>query len=267
MAKKTRSRSLEECYNISMYHSQKSHEETIDYKPISNHPNSLKIRIDDLITLSPLTANQEKFFQYYNEGNIFIGLHGVAGSGKSLIALYKAFEEVLDTSNPYRKIVLIRSAVPSRDIGHLPGSIQEKIEVYSHPYIGICKMLFKHQDAYTRLIEQKYLQFLPTSFIRGMTFDDSIVIVDEMQNMTWYELSTIITRIGHNAKIIFIGDYMQTDLNGKHDRSGLYDFMKIALDMPSFRVIEFGIDDIVRSGLVKEWILAYSKHLNSFSQK
>ena len=219
------------------------------------HSNKLKIRLDDLTVIEPLTENQRRFFESYDNSKIML-LHGVAGTGKTYIALYHALEEVLDKTNSYTKIVIVRSAVPSREIGHLPGDEKEKTEVYTEPYIDICSNLFNRSDAYQRLIEQGAIQFLITSFVRGITLDDSIIIVDECQNMTDMELNSIITRIGERSKILFCGDFRQTDLYKKTDMSGLKKFMVIADMMPSFKIIEFGVDDIVRSSIVKEYILA-----------
>lgn len=217
--------------------------------------NKLKIRIDDLTVIEPLTENQRRFFDSYDDGRIML-LHGVAGTGKSYIALYKALEEVLDHGNPYHQVVIVRSAVPSREIGHLPGDEKEKTEVYQLPYQDICQNLFGRHDAFQRLCEQGTVKFMITSFVRGITLDNSVIIVDESQNMTDMELNSIITRVGENSKIIFCGDFRQTDLYKKTDMSGLKKFMVIADMMPSFRVIEFDVKDIVRSDIVKEYILA-----------
>ena len=217
--------------------------------------NKLKIRLDDMDVIQPLTENQRRVFNLYDDAKIML-LHGVAGTGKTFIALYHALEEVLDKSNQYEKVVIVRSAVPSRDIGHLPGDEKEKTEVYTEPYIDICKSLFGRKDAYQRLNEQGCIQFLVTSFVRGLTLEDSIIIVDECQNMTDMELNSIITRVGDRSKIIFCGDFRQTDLYKKTDMSGLKKFMAIADMMPSFKIIEFGVEDIVRSSLVKEYIIA-----------
>jgi phosphate starvation-inducible protein PhoH len=217
--------------------------------------NKLKIRLDDMITIKPLTGNQKGFFEGYDNSQVML-LHGVAGTGKTYIALYHALEEVLDKSSCFNKVVIVRSAVPSRDIGHLPGDEKEKTEVYTEPYVEICADLFERPDAYQRLTEQKSLQFLITSFVRGITLNNSIIIVDECQNMTDMELNSIITRIGDRSKVIFCGDFRQTDLYKKTDMSGLKKFMTIADMMPSFRTFEFGVDDIVRSEIVKEYIIA-----------
>ena len=216
----------------------------------------LKIRIDDLQTFDPLTNNQKKFFEAYKRGDYFIALHGAAGTGKTFCALYKALEEVLDKSNPFSKIIIVRSAVQSRDIGHLPGDVNEKMEIFQQPYMQICSTLFERRDAYDRLSEQGYIEFISTSFIRGMSFDDAIIIVDECQNLSWEEINTCMTRVGYRSKIIFCGDYRQTDLKKKNDLSGLKKFLEIADLMDSHTRIEFTVDDIVRSSLVKDFILA-----------
>lgn len=217
--------------------------------------NKLKIRLDDLKTIQPLTENQKRFFDQYKNASVMI-LHGVAGSGKTYIALYKALEEVLERSTSLKQVVIVRSAVPSRDIGHLPGDEKEKTEVYQQPYEEICEDLFSRGDAFSRLQEQGSVKFMITSFVRGITLDDSIIIVDECQNMTDMELNSIITRVGNRSKIVFCGDFRQTDLYKKNDMSGLQKFMVIADMMSSAKTIEFQIEDIVRSSLVREYIIA-----------
>ena len=169
------------------------------------HKNQLKIKIDDLKTFQPLTENQSKFFSLYNEDNSFIMLHGVAGTGKTFCALYKSIEEIL-MKGKYNKLLVVRSAVQGREIGHLPGSVDEKLDIYQLPYKQICETLFDRKDAWDRLEEQKHVEFVSTSFIRGMTFDNCIIIVDECQNLTWEELDSIMTRVGYNSKILFCGD-------------------------------------------------------------
>jgi len=216
-----------------------------------------KVRLNDLKEIYPLTNNQENFFNYYRKGNTALLLHGVAGTGKTYIAMYSAFREVLENSG-YKKIVVVRSAVASRDIGFLPGNEKEKVEVYSQPYQEICSDLFPRfgEKAYAKLKEQSLISFMVTSYVRGLTLDNCIVIVDEAQNMTDMELNSIMTRVGQNTKIIFCGDFRQTDLNKRYDMSGLKTFMSITNHMSSFRHVEFGVEDIVRGPLVKEYIIA-----------
>lgn len=232
----------------------------------TRHTNSLKIKIDNLRTFDPLTDNQKKFFEAYKRGDYFIALHGVAGTGKTFIALYKALEEVLDKSNPFKKIIIVRSAVQAREMGHLPGDVDDKLEIYEQPYHQICHTLFERKDAYDRLVEQGYIEFISTSFIRGMSFDDAIILVDEMQNMNFEEIDTVITRVGHRSKIIWCGDYRQTDLRKANDKSGILKFFDIAYHMSAFTRVEFTADDIVRSSLVKDYILAKMQYEDSLDK-
>jgi len=218
--------------------------------------NTLKFKLDHLKTFTPLTENQKKFYDAYKRGDYFIALHGVAGTGKTFIALYKALEEVLDRNNPFNKIIIVRSAVQSREMGHLPGDIDDKLDIYQQPYRQICHTLFDRKDAYDRLAEQGHIEFISTSFIRGMSFDDAIIIVDEMQNMNFEEIDTVMTRVGYRSKIIWCGDYRQTDLKKGNDKSGLLKFFDIAYHMGAFTRVEFEVDDIVRSSLVKDYIMA-----------
>jgi len=229
-------------------------------QPAAMKSNKCKIRIDDLYTFDPITNSQKEFYELYRQGATAFMLHGVAGTGKTFVALYKALEEVLDPSTKYQQVVIVRSAVQSRDIGHLPGDEHEKAEVYQRPYEELCTKMFGRADAFSRLIEQGHATFMVTSFLRGITIDNAIIIVDESQNLNWPEISTIMTRVGDNTKILFCGDFRQTDLNKKNDMSGLKKFLAICRRMPSFKDIEYTVDDIVRSDLVKEFIVAQLRY-------
>jgi predicted ribonuclease YlaK len=226
--------------------------------PRTNTPH--RVKPSELKAFSPLTDNQKKFFDAYTRGDYFLMLTGSAGTGKSFIACYKAIEEVYDKNSSFKRVVIVRSAVQSRDVGFTPGSLEEKMSLYEQPYMQIFHMLFNRRDAYEGLKDAGKIEFISTSFIRGMSFDDSIIIVDECQNMNWEELSTIMTRVGYRSKIVFCGDYRQTDLYRKQaDKSGLWKFHEIAKTMPSFTSVEFTTDDIVRSSLVKDFLIAVDK--------
>ena len=222
-------------------------------RPVTN---TLRLKTEHLKFFDPLTENQKIFYDAYARGDYFVALHGVAGTGKTFIACYKALEEVLDKNNPFNKIIIVRSAVQSREMGHLPGDVDEKLEIYQQPYRQICHTLFDRKDAYDRLVEQGHVEFISTSFIRGMSFDDAIIIVDEMQNMNFEEIDTVMTRVGYRSKIIWCGDYRQTDLRKSGDKTGILKFFDIALHMGAFTRVEFTADDIVRSSLVKDYIIA-----------
>ena len=212
-------------------------------------------------TITPLTPNQENLFRCY-ENNQNLVAYGCAGTGKTFITLYNALRDVLDEKTPYEKIYIVRSLVATREIGFLPGDHEDKSTLYQIPYKNMVKYMFEMpSDAdfemlYGNLKQQETISFWSTSFLRGTTFDNSILIVDEFQNLNFHELDSIITRVGQNSKIMFCGDARQSDLTKTNDRNGIMDFMNILRKMPSFDIIEFGVDDIVRSGLVKEYIIA-----------
>ena len=219
------------------------------------------INTDVMVDIKPLTKNQEKFFDEYNKGrNIFA--YGAAGTGKTFVALYLALKEVLDVVTPYEKVYIVRSLVSTREIGFLPGDHEDKSFLYQIPYKNMVKYMFEMTDdtefemLYGALKTQETIGFWSTSFIRGTTMDNAIIIVDEMQNLNFHELDSIITRVGENTKIIFCGDAAQTDLVKTNERNGILDFKKIILAMvDDFESIEFDIDDIVRSGLVRKYLL------------
>lgn len=223
-------------------------------KDITVEKSLRKVRIDDLATIESMTTNQARVkTAYKNDRNLV--LHGYPGTGKTFLAMAYALEEILDPTSSYKKLIIMRSVVPSRDIGFLKGDDKDKVEVYKAPYKGICEELFGVCTAYESLEQQRAISFEVTSFIRGRTINDGIIIVDECQNMTFHELDSIITRVGNNTKIIFCGDYRQTDFTKEADKLGLRNFMKILKEMGEFDKIEFEANDIVRSALVKAYIL------------
>lgn len=219
------------------------------------------INLDYLIDIDPLTENQKRLFNSYAEGKHLIA-YGAAGTGKTFITLYNALRDVLDERTPYEKIYIVRSLVPTREIGFLPGDHDNKADIYQIPYKNMVKYMFQMpSDAdfemlYGNLKAQETVKFWSTSFLRGVTIDNAIVVVDEFANLNFHELDSIMTRVGENCKIMFCGDASQSDLVKTNERNGIVDFMKIIRTMPSFDIIEFGIDDIVRSGIVKEYLVA-----------
>ncbi len=216
---------------------------------------------DMLRDISALTPNQQKLFDAYAEDKNLVA-YGAAGTGKTFITLYNALKDVLDQETPYEKIYIVRSLVATREIGFLPGDHEDKSTLYQIPYKHMVKYMFEmpteadFEMLYGNLKAQDTIDFWSTSFIRGTTFDKTIVIVDEFQNLNYHELDSIMTRIGEQSKIMFCGDATQSDLVKQNERNGIIDFMRILRLMPSVDVIEFGVEDIVRSGLVKEYILA-----------
>lgn len=220
---------------------------------------SLKIRLESLKQLSPITKNQEKVFKSYRDG-MNICMSGSAGTGKTFMALYLGLEDVLDKETPYDKLVIIRSIVPTRDIGFLPGTEEEKKDAYTAPYRGIISELVNDSDAWTKLVQQQALEFISTSFIRGTTISNAVIVVDEMQNLNFHELDSVITRIGDNCKFIMCGDYYQSDFDKEKDKIGILKFMEIIDHMKYFEMVEFSWEDIVRSDIVREYIMT-KEHL------
>lgn len=225
-----------------------------DFQARVNGPQKRKnFHVKDLSPVAPLNSNQESVFHsFYNDKNVF--LCGTAGTGKTFLALYLAIKAVLE--NEYEKLIVIRSPVATTEIGHLPGDLDEKLMVYETPYIQTFDQFFPWKNTFQNLKEIGKVLFLPTSFLRGLTFDNAIVVFDEFQNCSDHEFSTVITRMGVNSRILVCGDVRQSDLIDKRKLPHLGKTIEIIRNMPSFDVIEFGTEDIVRSGIVKEFILA-----------
>lgn len=219
----------------------------------ANQPTALRIK-----EINPLTTNQRRFFDAFDSNKNILAT-GCPGTGKTFLATYLGLDEILSHNSPYKKLLVIRSAVSGRNIGFLPGKPKDKLAVYEGPYQNHCVELFGRQDAYSILKTKGTIEFDSTSFLRGLTFSNTIVIIDECQNMSFQELHTIMTRYGENCKMIFCGDVEQCDLNKRLETSGLYAFMKILGNMKSFVNIDFQAEDIVRHGIVKDYILTKIK--------
>ena len=226
------------------------------------------INLEHLRVIEPLTPNQEEVFAAFKEGKNLV-LHGAAGTGKTFISLYLALQAVLEPSSPYNKVYMVRSLVPTREIGFLPGDAEDKSDLYQTPYRNMVRYMFNMPDEgafkilYDNLRNQGSIDFWSTSFLRGITLDRAIIIVDEFSNLNFHELDSITTRVGQDSRIIFSGDYTQSDLVKANERTGVLDFMKITQAMESFSCTEFGINDIVRSGFIRDYLIC--KHEMGFA--
>ena len=223
-----------------------------------------EVNMNDLVTIKPITDNQKVVFSTWKKGlNQF--LFGAAGTGKTFISLDLALQEIMDLKKPADKVILVRSLIPTREIGFLPGDEEDKAALYQVPYRNMVQFMFEMPNEqafnglYDKLKSQGSLYFLSTSFLRGLTFDNSIIIVDECQNLNFHELDTIITRVGQDSKIVFCGDFGQTDLVRNNEKNGLHDFMRILEEMKEFNCTEFTIGDIVRSGFVRSYLINKTK--------
>jgi len=219
-----------------------------------------EISTNSLVNIKPITDNQKVVFSSWKKSqNQF--LYGAAGTGKTFISLYLALQDVMDLKHPAEKVILVRSLLPTREIGFLPGDEEDKAALYQVPYQNMIQFMFEmpneqsFNNLYDKLKSQGSLYFLSTSFLRGLTFDNAIIIVDECQNMNFHELDTIITRVGQESKIIFCGDFAQSDLQRTNEKNGLHDFMTILEEMKEFNCTEFTIGDIVRSGFVRSYLI------------
>lgn len=215
--------------------------------------------LHDLKRIVPLNEPQRAMFESYFQGNKAIIANGSAGTGKTLAGLFLALNDVLSKSSPQQRIIIVRSAVATRDVGHLPGDLSEKLEPYEAPYKDILTFLMANNNPHTydNMKEAGLIEFMPTSYIRGLNWDDAVVIIDEVQNLNFHEVNSVITRVGDNTKILVIGDQIQTDLyRSSNDKSGMKRFLDVARRMRDFDEIVFKKEDIIRSDFVKSWIYA-----------
>lgn len=221
-----------------------------------NQPQPKTFSVYDMKRINPMTLNQERAFDNYNDG-YNLAMIGSAGTGKTFVALYNALKDVLNEETPYTRLIIVRSAVASREVGHLPGTLEEKTEIYELPYKQVFDELFKRTNQYKHMKDAGVVEFHTTSFIRGLTFDNAIVIFDEAQNSSYEELATVITRMGKESKILICGDTKQNDLHfKKSDTSGLPKFIQVLNRMESFRSVSFTLDDVVRGEIVKDFLKA-----------
>ena len=211
------------------------------------------VKHDEIYQYEPLTENQKKAFDAWADGD-HLALIGTAGTGKTFLAMYLALELITDKV-PQEKIVIFRSVVPTRDMGYLPGSVEEKKEVFETPYKNIVTELVGGDQPYKRITHTHQLEFMTTSYIRGLTIDNAVIIVDEMQNLNFHELDSVMTRVGENCRVIFCGDYHQSDFREGGEREGILKFMRIVEQLKDFTSITFGWDDIVRSDFLRDYIM------------
>lgn len=215
--------------------------------------NSMTVKLADLLQHEPLTTNQETAFKSWDEGDNLV-LTGSAGTGKTFMALYLALEDVLEEQD-YDRLVIVRSMVPTRDMGFLPGTKEEKEDAFTSPYKNICNELFGDKASYNKMLTSGQIVFDSTSFIRGTTYDNCVIVVDEMQNLNFHELDSVITRVGKQSKIIFSGDFKQSDFKFDDEKNGIIKFLQIVEQLKNFTIVNFGWEDIVRSDFVRDYIM------------
>lgn len=235
--------------------------------PINSHPEYNRspktFSQHDMKAIKPLTRNQELVFDLYADGYNLI-LNGFAGCGKTMVAIYLALNEILDPESPYEKLMIVRSCSPTKNTGFLKGSLEEKEAVYEIPYSPIFDKIFKKKNQYKFMKEAGIVEFESTSYMRGVTLDNTIVVFDEVSSATYHEISTIITRLGNNSKVVLCGDSLQNDLIYERNlQSGYEKFIKISNMMPDFRSVNFTVDDCVRSDFVKSFLIAEQRYMET----
>lgn len=224
---------------------------------IKEGPRRKKWSLHDLKNIKPITESQRQLFEAYLASDAHVIANGFPGTGKTYLSFWLALNSVLSPETDQDQIIVVRSAVPSRDIGFLPGTEKEKMAPFEVAYKDIVQDLIGKASSYDDMCEAGKIKFMPTSFLRGLTWDNAVIIIDEIQNLSWQEIHTVMTRIGKNSRVLVCGDISQNDLASKRfEESGIQNFLKVAKRMNSFEVVEFTKHDVVRSGFVREWILA-----------
>lgn len=225
-------------------------------KAIEEGPRKKQWSRHDLRHIHPLNPTQEEMFVDFMNGNHICAV-GSAGTGKSFCALYLAFNQILAKDTPQDKIIIVRSAVPTRDVGFMPGTLEEKVSLYEQPYKDMCIELFGREKTYDDMKNAGVIRFVTTSFIRGLSWNNAVIIADEIQSMNFHEINTVITRCGHETKLILCGDHKQNDLlHKKTDQSGIGQLLRVLPHVADFSIVNFTKYDIVRGDFVKQWIIA-----------
>lgn len=211
----------------------------------------------DIKPIKPITEAQRAMVESFFMGNHVVA-DGSAGTGKTYLSLWLALNLVLSKEYNQHKIIIVRSNVPTgKDVGHLPGELEEKMAPFEAPYRDILQDLLGKPSSYDDMKEAGVIEFMPVAFIRGLSWDNAVVIVDESQNMDDATVNTIMTRVGKNTKVIICGDRAQNDLvYDKKTPSGFDNMIRILSNMDEVDIIRFTKRDIVRSGFVKAWIVA-----------
>lgn len=227
---------------------------SVDQDSILSFQKAKKWTARDIVKVEPMTANQKKMFESYESGKHVLAL-GSPGTGKSFLSIYLAFKDIMDKSKPVDHFKIVRSAVETRPLGFLKGSLEEKTEHYEAPYEDIVTSLTdNNRGAYDMMKKSGLISFTPTSFVRGVTWDNTVVLLDEVQNLTWHEIHSVVTRLGINSRLIVAGDFKQSDLNERKEKPGIGDMLRVIETMKEFEIINFTKDDCVRSGFVKSWL-------------
>lgn len=201
----------------------------------------------------PLTENQKRVLKSRKDHLL---VQGPAGTAKTYSVLARGLVKV--SAGDVDQIIIIRSPVEIRKIGHLPGDADEKMDPYAAPYIGLLAEISPKMN-YRALVSKRLLCFTPTTFLRGTTFHNSFVIVDEYQNLSEHELDTVMTRVGQGTQLCVVGDpAAQSDLP-RHEQGEQADIIDTFASMECVDHVQFSVEDVVRSGFVKDYHIARSE--------